>query len=522
MSEHVPHGTSLSAEVAIAGSGPAGLTLAECLAERGIRVLLIESGEIRHSRKANDHLRGKSAGYPFPMIASRQRAFGGTSSHWTAETGLRLRPLDPVDFESRPGVRDTGWPITHHELKPYVLKASDSVGVRPAFEATAESAAAQPALSWEGGPELPRFRFADHRTFVDRLERVRASRHINLITGGTVVGIAMEEDTVAGWTVACRNGGTFSVTARHYVLACGGIDNARTLLAADPGGRGIGNENDNVGRYLMEHVSIDSGVIVPSGREKLDVSAFQDQRDAWGKHQIMLSVGERAIREHGLLNAAFWVNELDARFVMPSVQSARALKAGRITQPRPLNSAKHLMNVATGAAGLAQFMATRARRTPPARSVISLRIMAEQLPNRRSRVTLAPGTDSVGMRRARVDWRLSTTDVEMIRRHQDVLSSLLIERGTGRVEGRLGDETPAATLIANYHHMGTTRMHHDPKQGVVDADCKVHSTTNLHIAGSSVFPTGGYANPTLTIIALAIRLGDRLAALLRPTATTVP
>lgn len=140
--------------------------------------------------------------------------------------------------------------------------------------------------------------------------------------------------------------------------------------------------------------------------------------------------------------------------------------------------------------------------------------MSEQAPNPASRVTLGRQRDHLGQRRARLDWRLTGLDRESIRAAHGILDQAVREAGIGRVERPLGDERPPALIGGGCHHMGTTRMHPSPRRGVVDPDCRVHGVANLFVAGSSVFPTVGYANPTLTITALTVRLADHLAKLL--------
>jgi choline dehydrogenase-like flavoprotein len=515
----LPSGLDLASDVVIVGSGPAGITLAEQLVASGLHVLVVESGDRHQTKAAGDRLRGRSTGAPFPMAASRQRAFAGTASHWTANTGLRVRPLDPIDFEARPGMAETGWPFSYQELEPFYRRAGESVGVDFDYDAANWLPDGGPsALSWDGGPRLALFRFADHRTFTDRFDSFAHSRQIDLLLNATATRIVTgASGSVESLEVTSPGGPRLSITGRAYVLACGGIDNARLLLASPgPNGAAVGNEHDNVGRYFTDHLSIDSGVVVAND-PGVDVSSFLETRNAAGqKYQPMLWAGEDRLREHGLLNAAFWVNRLDARFVAPAVQSVRALKAALLTRPLIPGVTSHVRNAADGTLDVARFAYRRFRDSEPRETVISLRIMAEQAPHPESRITLADSRDDTGLPRAHVHWHISASDREGIRRHQDLLAAMLEDRGVGTVVDRLGEEHPAATMIANYHHMGSTRMHADPRRGVVDSLGRVHSVPNLYVAGSSVFPTGGYANPTLTIIALAIRLAGTLSASLQP------
>jgi choline dehydrogenase-like flavoprotein len=142
--------------------------------------------------------------------------------------------------------------------------------------------------------------------------------------------------------------------------------------------------------------------------------------------------------------------------------------------------------------------------------VFILRVQAEQAPNPSSRVTLDGARDAFGLRKARLDWRVTESDRWSIRRTQEIVDRELRRAKLGRLERKLGEEDPPALFRGAFHHMGTTRMHREASHGVVDADCRVHGLANLFVAGSSVFPTAGCANPTLTLVALAVRLADHL------------
>jgi choline dehydrogenase-like flavoprotein len=151
---------------------------------------------------------------------------------------------------------------------------------------------------------------------------------------------------------------------------------------------------------------------------------------------------------------------------------------------------------------------------------------AEQAPNPASRVMLSEERDAFGLPRIALDWQLLDVDKRSLKVTMEALDRELRRLSLGRVEPSAWldePETPwvADPLVSNhpvggYHHMGTTRMATSPRRGVVDADCRVHGLGNLYVAGSSVFPTGGWANPTLTILALALRLGDHLGRKLDP------
>jgi len=118
------------------------------------------------------------------------------------------------------------------------------------------------------------------------------------------------------------------------------------------------------------------------------------------------------------------------------------------------------------------------------------------------------------MPRAKLDWRLTELDKRSMRTFYQLLGREMGRTGTGRVQIRdwllSDDRTWPSFISGGWHHMGTTRMSADPKQGVVDANCRVHGLANLYIAGAAVYPTAGAVNPTLTLVALSLRLADHL------------
>jgi choline dehydrogenase-like flavoprotein len=142
---------------------------------------------------------------------------------------------------------------------------------------------------------------------------------------------------------------------------------------------------------------------------------------------------------------------------------------------------------------------------------------AEQAPNPRSRVNLHHSKrDQLGLPATQLDWQLSDFDKFSIRRTAELIGIELGRAGLGRVRTDIDEDLSKFPLVETaWHHMGTTRMSENDRTGVVDSACRVHGLSNLYVAGSSVFPTGGRANPTLTIVALAIRLADHLKSVAR-------
>ncbi len=181
----------------------------------------------------------------------------------------------------------------------------------------------------------------------------------------------------------------------------------------------------------------------------------------------------------------------------------------------PDDLTEHLWNVIADFDDVAEGAYRRLQKRDLGTRVYRVMCRSEQVPNPESRVTLSDELDAFGVPRARLDWRLTEQDVDTIRRGQMFLAAELARAGLGRMqlpeeEGFGWDQY----VLGGHHHMGTTRMALDPRKGVVDADCRVHGIENLYLAGSSVFPTGGFANPTLTLVALAARLADHVRRVL--------
>jgi choline dehydrogenase-like flavoprotein len=292
------------------------------------------------------------------------------------------------------------------------------------------------------------------------------------------------------------------------VFAAGGIENARLLLAANDG-RGLGNEHDLVGRYFAERLTFHAGHVVLSDKTsvgQLDCFHRPDGAETAGA----LRVADKVQHERHLLNVVFFLVPRPAAVTTNAVRSLSTLRKAVDRRPLIDDIGWHTRNVLTGARDLADLATSRVVSRP---RVLALLAQGEQAPNRESRVTLASRRDDLGIPVARVTWRMTDDDHRSVEASARVVDAVLRAHGFGYVEwtARLDSTT---LIVGNHHHLGTTRMHEDPRQGVVDSDCRVHSVDNLYVAGCSVFPTYGASNPTLTIIALALRLASKLREVL--------
>lgn len=520
----LPAGSELDADVCIIGAGPAGIALGLELMATDLRVLILESGGITPEVLAKHLDRGSSVGYQYyNLMFTRARAFGGTSSRWQmhldGDEGWMARPLDPIDFEARPEIPHSGWPFGSSQMRPYYERAHGVSGLGPpTFE----------VADWER-PDMTRLPLAENEVMTAILQRgmSRFARHrdafataanVRVLYHATALEVesAGEPASVSGVRVAVAADRQFRVRARLYILAGGGIENTRLLLVSrghQPAG--LGNGHDLVGRFFMEHPAARIGFVRPSERWMVDRARLYDShREADVFVQAALTLNPSVLRREGLRNAAFFLLPRNEAFIAEGVRSLRALAVSTYRRPWVGGTAGHVRNLATGAVPIARILLGRLGRPNGPPTLLVVRTQAEQAPDPSSRITLGKHRDRYGTPRPVLDWRLSDADLESIRRSEDLLAIELERAGFGRIERRLGEEDPPVVFEGNHHHMGTTRIHPDPRHGVVDVDGRVHGVANLYVTGTSVFPTGGWINPTYTVVALAIRLADHVRATL--------
>jgi len=508
----------IETDLCIVGAGPAGVSIAREFIGNGVRVCLLESGGKDIERRAQRLNRGQSIGYPtYLPRRSRVRAFGGSSRHWMrpGDDTWAARALDPIDFEVRPGMRYSGWPFDRAHLGPYYAQAHSVCRLGPFdYDPGRWAVEAQtPCLPLRTAEVETTLFHHGLSTFEGDYDEFVRAPNVTLFLHTSVTSLAtkQEPDRVDRIEVRRDDGSRCFVRARIVVLAAGGIENPRLLLLSNQmHRRGLGNDRDLVGRFFAERLSARAGYVVPDRPELVRRAGFYDihaEQGAWVQGAVR--VADAVQRDRQLLNCAFFLLPRSASMTAEAVRSLATLVKGASRRPLPEELLAHLRNVATGLGDLGAFALDRVRRQD-AQDVLVLRVQAEQAPNPASRVTLGTRRDPLGLPVARLDWRMAESDRASIRASQEVVNTALQAAGLGRVELMLGDERPSALFEGNYHHLGTTRMHADPKMGVVDANCRVHGIHNLYIAGSSVFPTFGCSNPTLTVVALALRLADHL------------
>lgn len=547
----VSDGTRLGADLCIIGAGPAGLTVARLLAARGIDICLIESGgpEPEQDASIRDLSTGRNVGLDyFRLEDARGRGIGGSGTRWNIPigergVGVRLRPLEPIDFETRDWLPRSGWPFDRAYLQPYYRRAAALCGIEPEQPDADECARRDgsqpldlnveiaitamfqlgPASAWWG---------EETATWLGKTEA-------RILFNGTVTRIEAENGAqqVRGVRIGTLNGRNIHVAAKTVVLACGGIDNARLLLLSDDVQRGgLGNGRDLVGRYFMEHPHLTAGVLIPAHPNVFQRAAryqIQKSGDTWVEGRLALA--ETAARRERLRGCVVALHAAPRRASLRIIEALQNPSGGDAAftllasalerRVWPYDAGKLAREIIADPGG-----ALRALRRRPANKVLkgkngnghpnlsasapevfALNVMSEQEPHPDSRVMLDyRNRDALGHPLAKLDWRVTQDDIRAISRALSLIGREIEIAGIGRLHVPLHATLPPKRLKGGYHHMGTTRMHVDPAQGVVDANCKVHGINNLFVAGSSVFPTGGYANPTFTVVALAVRLADQI------------
>ena len=533
---------TLSADICVVGAGAVGIALALSLAGKGRAVILLEAGGERHTAAAQDFYRGTVADQTLhsPLDAYRERRLGGTTTIW----GGRCMPLDPIDVERRDWIADSGWPIGLDALAPF-YPAANALCEAGAFDYRAQTALGADARPMIAGFEGTNFtsdrleRFSCPTDFGRRYRaRLAAAPTLDLLLDAAVTDIALDADGRRVAAVEARNaaGTAIRIVADEVVVCAGGLETARLLLASDgvhPGG--IGNHHDVLGRYYMSHLAGTIGSFRPTGavwhgydiaadgtycRRRLALRAEAQRMHRIGNFVARLHHPRIADPRHG--TAALSALYLGQALV-PRQFRARLAGDGQVGM-RTL--AHHLWNVTRDPAGVARFGAGllldrrfAARKFPsvivrPRGGAYSLDVHAEQQPNRASRVYLGDDRDAWGMRRLVADWRYLPADVATVDTALRLLAADLARSGSGTFDYDPAEVEAEMVRYGAYpgHHIGTARMGDDPRTSIVDSDCRVHGVANLHLAGAAVFPTSSQANPTLTAVALALRLADRLAA----------
>jgi choline dehydrogenase-like flavoprotein len=358
--------------------------------------------------------------------------------------------------------------------------------------------------------------YEDYKDEIDRSDNIDVYLHANVME--------IETDDIAGTASAIRiktlAGNQCRLRAKVFVLAQGGVETPRLLLLSRSVQKdGLGNQNDLVGRYFMEHPHLWSGLFIPKDPEILSKWGLYLSRSIDG-FAVMgkLTVSDEVLRRERILNHCVslhpsLVSSIDDIESPEGVKAASlvlsSLRRGKI----PPDLGKNLQSMTKDPSSVVNVLKRRIKKSvgnPDLMLVFRLNHMSEQTPNPESRISLSNKLDSFGQNRVRLNWRLNELDIRTIVKAQQVMDSEMRRAGLGYLKIELKEGKAPPDIHGGWHHMGTTRMHESPREGVVNPDCRVHGVSNLFIAGASVFPTVGYANPVLTTVAMVLRLADHL------------
>ncbi|ABD57184.1 GMC oxidoreductase [Jannaschia sp. CCS1] len=513
------HTGALDYDVLIVGAGPAGITLALELSGQGLQIGLLESGGLGFDPDTqmlyDGPVTGNSDGVDLSAI--RLRFFGGSTNHW----GGRCVPLDPIDFARRPLTGLSGWPITYEEMGNFYTRAHPYLGIgRNEYDPLAIEGVDRDDLLLPDSDILRTvtIRQSDWQFGLEYETALAEATDIDLWLWTNVTGLDMDDDgVVRSVTTRTLDRVARQFSARYVVLACGAVENARQILDlnASTGAR-FGDTGGFVGQCYMDHPTAGAGFLWPE--QPLEPQLYWTHTNDVDGTQIRLlwALQENVMERENLSNMQFYLIPMDPEqdprntaategwWALRNIaKMALGRDTGRITFSDAYCSA--ITNADVMAADALGLIGTGelAQR-------VLLKFETEQSPERNNAVTLTNDRDALGLRRAALNWAPSVRDRDAVLRTTELIGQAVGAAGFGRIELEDHFEEPYWGTTTSWHQIGTTRMAMNPDDGVVDPDCRLHGSDNLYLAGGSVMPTGGRANPTLTIVALSLRLADHL------------
>jgi len=467
-------------DVCVCGSGPAGITVARALAAKGKKVAVVEGGSLEYTDRSQSIYEGQSVGEEYwdGVQNLRLRYFGGTSNHWSGRCSL----FNDADFELRPFHGLSGWPFKRSELHKYLSRAKEILDLpSEAFINKAKRIGKnfEDAVKALSPPTL----FGEK--YIAEIEN---SKNIDVYINANLINVRLSGNLmhVAGFDLINYNGNRFTLQANDFILAMGAIENARILLNSDSQvNTGVGNHGDMVGRCFMEHFNVQYGRFVI------------DNKKFWSEEAFQIAPSVETVRSKNIGNG-----------IISFQPNAEVSEYGRLGELR---------------GAVRKFVCQSETVTDLSRKVVDfdcsgdgvIGSLIEQIPNLNSRITLASEKDAIGLRSIILDWQVADEDLRTIRTLGIESAKEMARIGAARVQlhdSILDPNVEIKSFGRHAHQMGTTRMSSNSRYGVVDESLRVHGVSNLYIAGSSVFPTGGGVNPTITIVMLSLRLADYISA----------
>ena len=492
----------IEGDICVVGAGAAGISMALEWINTPYKVILLEGGGFEYDEQVQELYAGKTTGQRyFPLKSIRLHYFGGTTGHWAGWCA----EFDEIDFKKRDWIPRSGWPITLDDVKPFYPRAQKYVEVGPDNFTTAhwqEKDATLKPFPFDGNKVWSKmWQFSPPTRFGTKYkDSIVNARNIHLYTYANVVDITAAENVSYIKEVTAKNyaGKQHTVRAKYFILACCSVQNARLLLSANKQApKGLGNDYDHVGRYFMEHLEIKTGSVWLA--DPADVKLYMMDFGVT-KARAELAISEKMQTQFKILNGTSSLSPLEiaenqAAFIEVWTDEKDAMQ--KSMKKLDSNAKPKHINIPKGFKAYQLF--TR----------------MEQAPNPNSRITLDTEKDSLGMPRAKLNWVLTPLEKNSLRMINTIIGQEVGRASMGRVKlfdylQNVDDESWPSFTGGGWHHMGTTRMSDDPKQGVVDANCKLHNINNLYVAGASCYVTASAVNPTLTLISLTIRLSDHL------------
>jgi len=513
-------GTSVTADVCIIGAGAAGITIAKEFLGTRYKIVVLEGGGFDPEADSQKLYESEVVGMPHTSIHDgRARVLGGTTTLWG---GQALR-FEDFDFKARSWVPDSGWPISREVLDPYYERAERvlHLGNRIPFQDLCTSFGIEPPAFDRDKLYVECSRWSPKPNFGTAYrEELKNAANVSVLLHANVMAIVTNQAANAVEHVEFKtlNGKKGEAKARFYVICCGGIESARLLLASnriDP--NGVGNQNGLVGRYFQEHIHVNYGNVLTKNRAHLQ-DLFESFFVGGLKHAPLVTLTQCMQMEKKLLS----IHGIVVFEPAPDSGIAAVKKLFRALIGRSFSNVaevRRLIGRSLANPGellrLAYRLYVQKRAGTPKRGPILFGAQCEMAPNPNSRVMLSDSRDQLGMPRVRLDWRLGELERRTLDEFVRTLASEFerLRLGSFDLKQVAFLDDPAAWVRRAHdsaHHMGTTRMHETPQLGVVDSQCQVHGIANLYIGSSAVFPTSARSNPTLTILALCIRIADRL------------
>ncbi len=521
------HNLNIDADLCIIGSGAAGLSIAKEFANTSLQVWVLESGGFKEEEETQALYEIENVGAPrMPQPRVRNRILGGSTHTWFG----RCAPFNQMDFKERDWVPHSGWPIDLEDVAPYLDRAGKNLGLGPSYFDQRLAVALKVADSHpKFSPKLVQNQFWQYskvsntqrepvrfgKSFLQQLKDVD---NVNILIHANVTHINTnaEGNRVESVEVSTLEQKQARIRSKVVILACGGVENARLLLASNqilP--KGVGNQNDMVGRFLADHPGTKVGKFnAKDARRVQNYFGNYWLFDRDGKHYYNrgLALSPTVQEKEGLLNCAAYLNPTvapdDPWEAIKRIK--RRFKAEKPAAPLYQDCLSIIRHPRTLAHGLYRYKVVK---RPPINCVQELELycLTEQLPDPESRITLSGKKDALGMPLSRLDWHISTKEKESVLRLGQLIQQESKRLGLPALElsSWLESDEPWVHRFKDRSHPScTTRMSDNPKTGVVDTNCQVHGIHGLFVTGSSTFPTSGYANPTFMIIALSMRLAD--------------